>query len=374
MLAIVAAAHQLIPVVTGARTLPAWVALVLAAPIALGFGLLVASFNGADIFAPAAVALAIGIGLWSIVMLARLLLGPREVRLRIVLALAVLALGSALAIGAGMALAFDGVAAGGWLRLAPVHALLALGGFASTVIVAVSYRLVPMFALSHTSNSSARFLPALVLAPLFALAACGWLAWLWLLRIALVAVLLVFVTFIAIQAHTVHHRIRRQLDVSLRYAIVSWWFAMLAVVATLMATFAPPFAAVAVILAVLGWITPSILGYAYKIVGFLAWQHARDCFPGAQLPPLSGAVDLRLAGLALAALLTGTLGSAVAALGPTLLDIPEALYFAGVIGALFVLARIVTRYWRSSWNKESSTAADSIHPNRWSASLPNSRT
>ncbi|MGH7659944.1 MAG: hypothetical protein ACRENA_03360 [Vulcanimicrobiaceae bacterium] len=371
VLSIVAATHQLIPVVTGGRTLPAWVALAFGAPIAIGFALLVASFEGAGLFVPAGTLLAVGIGAWSLAMLARLIFASRELRLRIALAIAVAALLGAAAIGTQMALAFGGATSGGWLRLAPVHALLAIAGFASATIVAISYRLVPMFALSHTDDGLRRFLPALGVPALAVVAALCWFGPVWILRSMLAAVLVAFVAFIIIQAGVLRRRLRRVLDVSLRYAVVTWSFAILALLAALSATVAPSLAPVAVILAVLGWITPAILGYAYKIVGFLAWQRAKDRYPQAQLPPLSGAVDLRLSGFALLALTIGALGNAIAAVGPTLFGIPEILYYAGVLLSLAALARVIVRYRRISCN-EPSTAAGSIHRSRWSASLPNS--
>lgn len=371
VLSIVAAAHQLVPVVTGGRTLPAWVALAFGAPIAIGFALLIASFEGAGAFGPAGIVLAIGIGAWSLATLVRLMVAPRELRLRIALGIAVAALLGAAAIGTKMALAFGGVTSGEWLRLAPVHALLAIVGFASAAIVAVSYRLVPMFALSHTDDRMHGFLPALGIPAFVIAAALCCFGPLWILRVVLAAVLVAFLAFAAIQVGVLRRRLRRVLDVSLRYAVVTWSFAILALLAALGATAAPFLAPVAVILAVLGWITPAILGYAYKIVGFLAWQRAKDRYPQAQLPPLSGAVDLRLAGFALFALALGALGSAIAATGPTLLGIPEILYCAGVLLSLTALARIIARYRRISCN-EPSTAVGSIHRSRWSASLPNS--
>lgn len=371
VLSIVAAAHQLVPVVTGGRTLPAWVALAFAAPIAIGFALLVASFEGAGLFGPAGIVLAVGIGSWSLATLARLTFAPREFRLRIALGIAVAALLGAATIGTQMALTFGGATSGGWLRLAPVHALLAIAGFASAAIVAVSYRLVPMFALSHTDDGIRRFLPALGVPALAVVAALCWFGPVWILRSLLAALLVAVVAFIIIQAGVLRRRLRRVLDVSLRYAVVTWSFAILALLAALSATVAPSLAPVPVILAVLGWITPAILGYAYKIVGFLAWQRAKERYPQAQLPPLSGAVDLRLAEFALFALALGGLGSAIAATGPTLLGIPEILYCAGVLLSLTALARIIARYRRISCN-EPSTAVGSIHRSRWSASLPNS--
>jgi hypothetical protein len=371
VLSIVAAAHQLIPVVTGGRTLPAWVALAFGTPIAIGFALLVASFEGAGLFEPAGIVLAAGIGAWSLATLARLIFAPRELRLRIAFAIAVAALMGAAAIGTQMALAFGGATSGGWLRLAPVHALLAIAGFASAAIVAVTYRLVPMFALSHTDDGIRRFLPALGIPTLAIVAALCWFGPMWALRGTLAAVLLAFAAFAAIQAGVLRRRLRRVLDVSLRYAIVTWAFAILALLAALTATVEPSLGPAAVVLAVLGWITPAILGYAYKIVGFLAWQRAKDTYPQAQLPPLSSAVDLRLAGFALLALAVGTLGSAIAAIGPALFGIPEILYYVGVLLSLTALARIVLRYRRVTCN-EPSTAAGSIHQSRWSASLPSS--
>jgi hypothetical protein len=370
VLSIVAAAHQLIPVVTGGRTLGAWTALVLAAPIAIGFGLLILSFEGAGSFIPAAILLAIGIAAWSIAMLVRLVWAPRELRMRVALGLAVLALAGAAVIGTLMALAFGGSATTWSLKFAPAHAMLALVGFVSATIVIVSYRLVPMFALAHTGNGTARFAPALLMTPLAMLAAFVWLDARWLFRIVLIAMLAVFAAFVVIQTSTIRHRLRRRLDVSLRYAMVTWSFAILALLAASAGAFLPSLSATAVLLALLGWIIPSILGYAYKIVGFLAWQRARERFPVTELEPLSGVVNYRLTTVALVALALGTFGCAAAPLfGQLVVAISPVLYCAGVLLSLAALIQIISRY-RRPLCKASSTVVGSIHPSRLSEFSP----
>lgn len=368
VLAIVAATHQLVPVLTGSRPLPPWGAFIPAAPLALGFALLIASFGGIPLFVPAALLLGFGAALWSALMLGRMISGPRERRLQIALGLAILAFAAAAAIGVAMALALGGRPTFGWLRFADAHAVLAIAGFVSAVTATISYRLVPMFALSHTQDGLLRFLPALAAAPLAAVAAGALFTPAAVLRVALAALLAAFLGFVAAQVDAVRHRLRRRLDVSLRYALVSWSFGLASLLVALGATWMPSLAPIAVLLALLGWIVPGILGYAYKIVGFLAWQRARTRFPEATLPPLADAVDPRFAAVALYAVVIGLLGSAAdfAAHG-ALRDVPQALYCGGVLIVLALLARIVLRYRRPSCN-EASTAVASIRRSPWSAS------
>ncbi len=344
VLAFVAASNQLIPVLTGAAVSAPRAVLVAAAPLAAGFALLIASFLGAPLFEGAGVLLllgAVGLGGWTI---SRLLGAPRERSIAGMIGFATVAFVAAATIGAAMTFALAGRVGPGVLALAPMHALLALAAFASTAIVAVSVRFVPMFALAHVAQDRRQAIArwTFVGATAFA-AACFDRPDA--LRAALVVMLGALGIAGSSHLHELHVRLRRHLDISLRYAGIAWICAMLAVAAALSATWWPPAAYAAVALAVLGWASITIVGYAYKIAGFLAWQFARKRRPGAALPALSAAVPERCAIIGLLLLATGTLATASAlAVAPAYVRWAFVPYAGGAIAVFVSYARLAQPY------------------------------
>lgn len=347
VLAVVAAANQLIPVLTGAEPAPAPFAIGIGAFIALGFALLIAGFSGAPTLAAGgAVLLASGL-LWSAWTLLRLGRAPREGRLRALLALAVIGFVLALLLGGAMADALGrGHATPGLLALAPAHALLAIVVFGSTFVVTISGVFVPMFALAHTrSNRWEASVPWLVLAAGIGAAAGIAIAAPWLVRAALV--LGVAAAAIALAGHlrTLRSRLRRRLDISLRYALTGWGFAIAAGLLALVGTWQAACANAAVACAVLGWLGITIAGYSYKIGGFLTWQYAKTRWPDATLPPLGNAVPETLARGALVLLIAGTVAIAIVlAAAPPLQELAYAIELAGILGVIVVLGSLLRTY------------------------------
>lgn len=360
VLAIVAAANQLVPVLAGSETAPSRAVVLASAPLALGFAALIAAFEGVvALFPVAGVLLGGGALLWTGWTIARIARGRLEGGTRAVLGAGIGAF--ALAALAGAALAF-GIAAqaAAVLRIAPAHAILAIVGFASTVLIAVSRRLVPMFALAHTAERRLDALPPwLALGAALAAAAGAPLPLVF--AVALVALALGARTHL----RSLRARLRRTLDVSLRYALVAWGCGFLAALCALASvTVRPQAAAGAVALGVLGWLAISIVGYAYKIVGFLAWQDARARAPGATLPALAAAVPEKPALVALALLGIGALATAAR---PSTASF--ALYGAGGLCATATLARIPLLFRKGSpcpkpTASSVSTRAASIRPSR----------
>ncbi|HVA36486.1 MAG TPA: hypothetical protein VNJ51_02605 [Candidatus Dormibacteraeota bacterium] len=345
VLSVVSASNQLVPVLTGARPLPPRGVLTMAAPFAAGFALLLAAFAGAGgLFPAAGILLLAGAALWSVWTVARIARAPLEGQTRAAVTIAAAAFLVAAGLGAAMALALGGRAAPGLLALAPAHASLAVVAFASTLIVAISYRFVPMFALAHTDEGrwtrSAQWLVAG--AGVLGAAAAAWPAW---QRAAFALAVVAALAAMAVHLRTLRARLRKRLDVSLRYAAAAWVSAVAAGLCAVAATWRPGAGSSAVALAVLGWLALSIIGYAFKIVGFLAWEHARRVAPDASLPPLGEAVPMRAANAALALLAVGALAVA-AALGaaPGLLRSAAAVYAAGGVSAVVILWSVAWRY------------------------------
>ncbi len=344
VLAFVAASNQLIPVLTGAPVSAPRAVLLAATPLAAGFTLLVASFLGAPLFEAAGALLLLGAAGWSGWTISRLLGAPLERSIAGMIGFAAVAFVAATTIGAAMACALAGGTGLRVLALAPLHALLALAAFASTAIVAVSVRFVPMFALAHLAGSRRQAIArwTFVGAAAFAAACFDQPN---ALRVALAAMLGALGIAGSGHLHELRVRLRRHLDISLRYAGVAWICAMLAVAAALAATWWPPAAYAAVALAVLGWANITIVGYGYKIAGFLAWQFARERRPGVVLPTLSAAVPERCAVTGLLLLTTGTLATASAlAVAPAYVRWAFLPYAGGAVAVFASYARLTHPY------------------------------
>ena len=343
VLAIVAALNQLLPVLTHAPVARPQAVLAVAAGFALGFALLIGGFYGAPTFFAASIVLAGSALAWVIWNIARLFMGREEMQTRALMACAVLAFAVAAAIGASMAAALGGRGAVSSITLAPLHAAIAVLGFASLLIVGISYRFVPMFAVAHGTAYGRRLVQWFAVAAVVVVTAFVFqpIA----LRAGLAGLAAAAIVIGRAHVKTLASRLRKRLDVSLRYGSVAWAFGVLALAFAFAATWQPKFWSAALITGVLGWICITILGYAYKVAGFLAWQTAKERDPAAQLPALSGAVNLPVAYSALAMLALGTLAAAIFSIAwPEHVELGCDLYAAGGVCAVTALSRLASLY------------------------------
>ncbi len=343
VLAIVGALNQLLPVLTHAPVARPYGVIAVAVGFFLGFALLIAGFYGAPTFAAAGLILAVVSAVWVLWNGWRLWTGRDEVRTRLFMACALLAFGIAAGIGATMAGVLVGRVAAPIGQLAPLHAVLAIAGFATLLVVAISYRFVPMFAVAH-GDGYGRGAMAWVAAAGVAVTA-GFLQSPLGLRLGLLGLLASGVMLGISHLRTLRTRMRKRIDVSLRYGGVAWGLGIAATIVAIAATWQNGLQTAAVILAVLGWISITILGYAYKIAGFLAWRAAKERRPAAQLPALSVAVPLPLAYLALGLMAGGTI---VAAIGssrwPGVAAAGYDLYALGGVAATIALGKLAWLY------------------------------
>lgn len=343
VLAVVAALNQLLPVLTHAPVARPQAVIGLAAGFGIGFALLIVAFYGAPTFAAAGIVLALASAAWVLWNVARLFAGRDERSTRALMACAVMAFAVAAGIGASMACALAGRCTAATLGLAPLHAFLAIAGFASLLIAAISFRFVPMFAVAHGDAYGRRGAQWAAVASV--VVAAGSLGVPVGLRIGLLGLLASAVSMGASHVRTVAARLRKRLDVSLRYGLVAWSLAIVAIAVAIAAVTYRELQAAAVILAVLGWISISILGYAYKVAGFLVWQTAKEREPAAQLPPLSTAVHLPLAYAALGLLGSGAVIAAVcSAIFPNRVGVGYGIYALGGVAAVATLVKLASIY------------------------------
>lgn len=174
-----------------------------------------------------------------------------------------------------------------WDLLLP-HVIVAILGWVSLLAIGVSYKLVPMFALSHGHDEGTGMavfvLGALgTLTLIFGVGHGGFVAGLsalpWLAAVVLV---------VRDQWFFFRLRTKRRLDVGLRLTTLAFgYLGLLAVVGWLdLAGLLRLPASVLVILALLGWLGCLVGGQTYKIVPFLVWFHRYASRAGREKVPL----------------------------------------------------------------------------------------
>lgn len=344
VLAVVATSHQLIPVLLRVPAIP-WLQSVLpAAGFALGFALLVASFLGLPEFAAAGTVLAISAAAWCALVGSRILRAAGERQ-------TAAAMGSAfsaflVAAFAGVWMAYDlsaGAAPG--QRTAMIHGTLMIAVFASMLVVALSYRFVPMFSLSHANAYGARTLQWVFLAGSAAVA----------FNAAALGAGLNFAALCALgyqHWRTLAVRLRKRFDASLVYAAAAWIFALAAALLVLFNGLNANTAVPVLALSVMGWLSITIFGYGLKICGFLGWQFARQRSPESTLMPLANAIPQPGAYASLACL---SLGCALFALDSHwngLTQIACAVYLTGALAYAATFAAVAYPYMLTPERKQ----------------------
>ena len=187
------------------------------------------------------------------------------------------------------------------LRVLAVHIHVALIGWALVMIVGVSHRLLPMFLLAHNADTRWTRRALLLLATGVPVLGTGiaiastWLTWIG--AVLLVAGVACFVTQAAMFLRA---RVRRKLDVGMRFAEVAVGFLVLATalgVALLVGGVSHTRLATAyVLVGLLGGIVLYVVGHFYKIVPLLAWTvRYRDRLGRGAVPTVAATFSPRVA-------------------------------------------------------------------------------
>jgi hypothetical protein len=234
------------------------------------------------------------------------------------------------------------------LRVLSVHLHVAIVGWALVMIVGVSHRLLPMFLLAHGADTrwTRRALGALVAGvPLLAggiAARRALLAW------PGAALLACGVVCFAWQARAFHRaRIRRRIDVGMKFAAAGIAFLLLAIPMGLTLLALGPLhrrlATAYVLTGLLGGIVLYVVGHFYKIVPVLAWTvRYRGLMGRGPVPVVADMYSARVAHVQLALMAFGV----VAMSGGTLaghthcVRAGAAAFAAGTILFLSQIARI----------------------------------
>lgn len=161
-------------------------------------------------------------------------------------------------------------------RLLAVHISFGTVGWFTMLIVGFSYKLVPMFTLSHRYESKFGPYSIYILNIGLTVTAIGFLINVfWITVFGMAVILTGFVCYGMQLRKILAHRMRKNFDPGVAAAIcaVPFTLFMLAVIAGVY-SLTDIFSLTAVVyLILLGWISLSILGYLYKIIPFLWWTY-----------------------------------------------------------------------------------------------------
>jgi metal-sulfur cluster biosynthetic enzyme len=260
---------QLGPVLSGARTPGEELLAIVHLLVVLGAWFMAAAFAAgrlADVAVGGTLAVG-GLLLFALALARALLQAPRRSFPVATLVLALVGLVAGSLLGGVMALAFRTGLWGGALALVSAHAHLMAVGWLSVLIVGLSYTLVPMFAMVVGHPPVARRWAIGLLAAGSLLVAIAPHPG----QLLMAAGALVY----AFDARRMFaRRMKRRLDAPLR--MVAGAIACLPALVVLGAGAAyglPGWLEAYGYLALTGWIGCSVLGYAGKIVPFMAWHH-----------------------------------------------------------------------------------------------------
>lgn len=154
----------------------------------------------------------------------------------------------------------------------PVHLALGGVGWFTMTLIGVSYKLLPMFSLTHAKPRFAWSVYGLINAAILTIGLGSW----WFLRATLAGASVLATAGLALYLADLwqlwRKRLRRQPDPAVYLALTGAAGGIATVLAALLAL--TTFAWVLVFfLFFFGWLTTSILGYLQKIIPFLVWLH-----------------------------------------------------------------------------------------------------
>lgn len=171
------------------------------------------------------------------------------------------------------------------------HITLGIAGWLTCMVIGVSYTLVRMFALVHDhSDDLGRAIFVLLNAGVIGMALAFVLSWTLLLVIC--GGLLIGAVWFFAYDHTRMLRLRKRklLDVTQKHGFAAVVYLAIVVpvgvAAALVGWGSPHILAALGLMALVGWLGQSILGYLYKIVPFLIWQTRYGPLVGRQKVPL----------------------------------------------------------------------------------------
>src|SRR5690625_1893495 len=200
------------------------------------------------------------------------------------------------------------------------HLAFGITGWFSLLIFAFSYKLVPMFSLSHGfSMKGAKPAFFTYIAGLITLICSFWTEAAFMQTLGWALLLTGFVFFVTDVREILKKRLRRKLDKPFSFAILAIYIGfaihLLAFITALLGIANSPVWSWLIFLYVFGWIVFSILGYLYKIVPVLWWTHKYSEKMGKEkVPTLAEMINEKISVILFAFFLIGIIGLIISAL------------------------------------------------------------
>lgn len=248
---------------------------------------------------------------------------------------------------AGMRYGMDGNT---YMAIIRSHVLLGTIGWFTLLIFGFSYKMVPMFALSHGyTMAPAKYVYPIYLAGLIAAIVSFFIESSVLLTVALFLLLLGFALFMYHISLIIGKRFKKKLDVSFMFALVAIISGGLIHLAAFIAALLGQFQQVAgplLFLYIVIWIAFSIIGYLYKIVPFLWWTAKYSKEMGKQnVPTLKDMINDRAAIPIFSALVIGIIGVAIGLFsGSKMVYFPSQFIFAAAcVVFCFSIGKVVRK-------------------------------
>jgi hypothetical protein len=248
---------------------------------------------------------------------------------------------------AGMRYGMDGNT---YMAIIRSHVLLGTTGWFTLLIFGFSYKMVPMFALSHGyTMAPAKYVYPIYLAGLIAAIVSFFIESSVLLTVALFLLLLGFALFMYHISLIIGKRFKKKLDVSFMFALVAIISGGLIHLAAFIAALLGQFQQVAgplLFLYIVIWIAFSIIGYLYKIVPFLWWTAKYSKEMGKQnVPTLKDMINDRAAIPIFSSLVIGIIGVAIGLFsGSKMVYFPSQFIFAAAcVVFCFSIGKVVRK-------------------------------
>ena len=234
------------------------------------------------------------------------------------------------------------------VRVLATHLHVALVGWALTMMVGVSHRLLPMFLLSHGGDTRWTRRSLALLGPGVVVLSAGLARRIDAATWAGAALLEAGVACFVWQALAFYRaRVRRRIDVGMRYAGAALAFlsasAILGAAVLVRGAMHPRLATAYVVVGLLGGIILYVVGFFYKIVPLLAWTvRYRDRMGTGTAPTVAQTFSARVAHVQLGLMALGVtlLATGVGAASVHVTRCGAVLFLAGVILFVTQIARI----------------------------------
>jgi len=200
------------------------------------------------------------------------------------------------------------------------HLVFGIIGWFSLLIFGFSYKLVPMFSLSHGySQKGAKPAIFTYISGLLLLIVSFWISLSIIQIVGWFLLLIGFSLFVVDIREILQKRLRRRLDKPFSFSILAIFIGFsIHVIAFILAIFQvtnPTIWGWLIFLYIIGWIIFSILGYLYKIVPVLWWTHKYSEKMGKEkVPTLAEMINEKISVILFAFFLIGIIGLIISAL------------------------------------------------------------